>query len=512
MIGGYVVCFASSAFREFGTLRMMSFDLGIFDQATWLISRGRRPFVTVRGCHILGDHFSAVLYLIALIYNIAPGPRTLLVVQTVGLAAGALPLYALANRRLNSPLLALAVAACYLAYPGVRLTNVDEFHPESLAPALLLGACCFLERRQWFGYALCLVLAASTRETVGPTIVALGLYVSFVSRPAGTLTVVGGVLAVLVAFKTTSFFGHVASNPYWSLYPWSGGTPMGLVTHPAVVMGRLFTADNAVYLCQLLYPLLLLPYLAPGLAAVALPAILMNMLSSNPDTHTIHSHYSVLAYPFLFAAAVEGLSRVRAWGYKAVLPTVSCALCFVALDSIREFPAERAVDGPSLNRCYAACSILSTIPQTSSISAQAVLVPHVSDRQRCYSFPNPFLRVAYGVSIAALQQQRGQQFPAYTPAQLQSAVDAAPVEYVALMMGTTTFPASDAVYQDSVCAMIRSTSYGIVDIRDGVLLFHKGTPRGPGIRQLELACHHRLNTNQSIQCAIDKWSRNVQWQ
>ena len=37
------------------------FDLGIFDQAVWLMSRGRAPFVTTIGIDVFADHVSPVL-------------------------------------------------------------------------------------------------------------------------------------------------------------------------------------------------------------------------------------------------------------------------------------------------------------------------------------------------------------------------------------------------------------------------------------------------------------------
>ena len=45
-----------------------AFDIGIFDQALWLLANGHEPFVTLRGLHVLGDHASYLLYLMAPLY------------------------------------------------------------------------------------------------------------------------------------------------------------------------------------------------------------------------------------------------------------------------------------------------------------------------------------------------------------------------------------------------------------------------------------------------------------
>ncbi|MBW1775085.1 MAG: DUF2079 domain-containing protein, partial [Deltaproteobacteria bacterium] len=49
VIGAYVT-YDHLAFRT------QAFDLGIFDQALWLVSEGKTPFITVRGLHRFGDH------------------------------------------------------------------------------------------------------------------------------------------------------------------------------------------------------------------------------------------------------------------------------------------------------------------------------------------------------------------------------------------------------------------------------------------------------------------------
>jgi uncharacterized membrane protein len=49
-----------------------SADLGIFDQAVYLISQGLEPFSSLMGFHILGDHAAWMWYPLALLYKIYP--------------------------------------------------------------------------------------------------------------------------------------------------------------------------------------------------------------------------------------------------------------------------------------------------------------------------------------------------------------------------------------------------------------------------------------------------------
>src|SRR6202048_1806008 len=77
-------------------------DLGIFDQVFWNTTQGRffestMSLVQTQPHSYLADHFSPVYLLLMPAYAIIPRPETLLVIQTLFLAAGVWPLYLLAR-------------------------------------------------------------------------------------------------------------------------------------------------------------------------------------------------------------------------------------------------------------------------------------------------------------------------------------------------------------------------------------------------------------------------------
>ena len=57
-------------FDKFGTF---GFDLGIYDQGTWLLSRGKDPFVTIRGLELFGHHANIFLLLLVPFYWLGRG-------------------------------------------------------------------------------------------------------------------------------------------------------------------------------------------------------------------------------------------------------------------------------------------------------------------------------------------------------------------------------------------------------------------------------------------------------
>ncbi|HEY9611226.1 MAG TPA: DUF2079 domain-containing protein [Allocoleopsis sp.] len=97
MIGvSVLVLFLCSSVRH-ALFQSTGWDLGIFDQAIYLISQGQPPISSLIKVHILGDHAAWVFYPLALLYKIYPDVHWLFAVQALALALGALPTYYLAR-------------------------------------------------------------------------------------------------------------------------------------------------------------------------------------------------------------------------------------------------------------------------------------------------------------------------------------------------------------------------------------------------------------------------------
>ena len=94
--------------RNFGT---WSFDMGIYDQGFWLVSRGK-SWITVRGIDMWGHHINLIAFAYAPFYWLGAGPSFLYVSQAIALGAGAIPVYLIACDRLKSNWIAALFASC----------------------------------------------------------------------------------------------------------------------------------------------------------------------------------------------------------------------------------------------------------------------------------------------------------------------------------------------------------------------------------------------------------------
>lgn len=116
----YVGWFIHLSLKQYYIYGDPPFDLAIFDQGMWLLAHFHIPFVTVIGRNLFGDHTSFVLLFFAPFYRLFPEPQGILVLQTLLLAAPAVPLFVLARKFIKNTWVATMLVAMYLLNPLIQ--------------------------------------------------------------------------------------------------------------------------------------------------------------------------------------------------------------------------------------------------------------------------------------------------------------------------------------------------------------------------------------------------------
>jgi uncharacterized membrane protein len=403
----FVAAFVAATWTAHARFGTYGFDLGIYDQATWLLSRGRAPFVTIRGLDLLGQQAAYIMILVAPLYRLWADPRLLLLLQVLFLALPAPILYRLATRRLGHPAAGLAVAVAYLAYPGVQWAISWQFHPEAIAAGLLALAVAAADRRRHRAMALWLALAALCGEELGLVVAGFGLLLVVGGRRAvGWRTAGAGLAWFLVAtYMLVPLHAGRATRLFETDYGITGSGPLALLAALPTMAGHALQTglanDGLFYLLLVFAPLLGLPLLAPRwLLPVAAP-LLLNLAAVQPEHHQLHFHYLATAAPLLAAGAVAGLAWVRSARRPLLAPVLVLLVLVAGFTSWRYGPAPWARDpvaipaGPTDQARRAA---LDLVDEGAPVSAQYNLVPHLSHRVEIYEFPNPFRAVNWGVA------------------------------------------------------------------------------------------------------------------
>ncbi len=188
----YTIYFSRLTIEIYRGYGQPGFDMGLYDQGVWLLSRFHTPFVTIMGRNLFGDHSSLILLFIVPLYWIYPSSCTLLVVQAAALALGALPVYLLARDRLGSTFLATILGGAFLLHPALQGGNLEQFHPECfLVPLIGFAIYAAVTWRPWL-LVVTVVLCLLVKEDVALLIVPLGIWVAWRrDRALGIKLVVG---------------------------------------------------------------------------------------------------------------------------------------------------------------------------------------------------------------------------------------------------------------------------------------------------------------------------------
>jgi uncharacterized membrane protein len=394
-------------------LGTFAYDVGLYDQGLWLLSRGEAPFVTLMGRNLFGDHASLILLLLVPLYWVVPGTSTLLIVQAIAVAAGAIPLYLLARQKLRSEPMALVIAAVWLINPAVNGNAMENFHPDSFLGLFIPLALYAAFSRRWRLYTIAVLLALLVKEDVLLLLVPFGLYVAvFLDKRRGLWTVFASVMATIfgMLILMRSLTGINTRNEWRIPFGGIDGLLAEVFTRPGNVISYLLQDERPLYLFQMGAPLLGLFLLAPFLAVVALPVIAWNVLSTFGYQHSIQYHYSIVVIPVLVVSVVLGIERYVKKIQWFFLTAVLCSslVTFVAWGQHSLAVKPRQVLAGSAPIAVAGRDILKMLPPDAVVSLYDPLTTHAAHRSEVYFFPNPFSTLYYGLN----DQKVGERLPA----------------------------------------------------------------------------------------------------
>ncbi|MBI3077778.1 MAG: DUF2079 domain-containing protein [Deltaproteobacteria bacterium] len=386
----------------------------------------------------------------------APDPAVLLIVQTLGLAAGAVPVYLLARHWMGDVRLALLFALSYLAYFPLRRLNLVNFHPEAFNVPLLLLAVWALAVGRRALFAAALGVALLTKEETALLVPMFGLYLWLRHRQPGwgLALLVGGValigleLLVLIPAFRGEPYGYVAR--YGHLGESLGAVVGTVLGDPLRVLRQHLTWDRVVALVRAFGPVGFLSALAPTELLLALPNLVGNLLSCYPPQYRLHEPYTTTLTPFVFASGIAGARRALTWlasrwspkaavrGVAALIMIGSAAFFWrLPVSDLREVLADRA-SGEARRQAVA------QVPPGASVVASPHLVPHLTRRFLIYPLDqHTELRQAH---------------------------------YILVDAGRPTWPLSEAEHAELTTRLRGHPSYEIMSERGGLLVIRHVAP------------------------------------
>ena len=401
------------------------YDLGVYDNVVWQAAWGPRPFYYPQyEMSFFGDHFAPLLALFVPLYWIFAHPCVLVVVQSIALALGALPLSQITRSVLArasgsaGPLgaqhlrEAAVVAIVLLYFVNVSLLHVSmfDFHPIAFAIPLSLAAYQAALAGRWRRFWLMSALLLATQEESAITVTAFGLVLVLFGedrerrRHGAMLAVLAAIYFVVVMTLVIPAFQKPAAQAGWvyvTRYAHLGASLdevlRTIVLRPFHTLAVSYAPYKLASLFQLFLPLGLLPLLGWRTLLIALPSLFYGYISGREHQFRIEFQYFSAALPWLFVSASWGL---LAWGRfcarfagrasgRPWLPVMLCALPLVVAGyaalyydwKLRPIRSEFFAVSPHWPAIEAVRAI---VGPDASVSATNNLAPYFSHRPEIY--------------------------------------------------------------------------------------------------------------------------------
>ncbi len=369
LIMAYIFFFSAYSLQRHATFNTFAADLSFIDQPMWNTLQGRFLERTLDDKQVsrVAEHLEPIIIPIAFVFYVWDDVRAILIIQTIALALGALPVYWIAREQISNikwqtaddeyQWLPLAFVVVYLMFPALQAANVADFHADPFIVTPLLFAFWYAtQSRYWimWGWA---ILAMLVKENLPTLTFMLGVYLFFSSgiRESGSQEIGESgkrlprvpdslipdsptprlpdsllterrlhgltMMAVsLIWFYVATFLivaplaGEVYgtdgpiyfSNRYTNL----GNGSEGLFARLWGALMLLREPDRLIYLAGLFASVGWLALLAPEFLLLGLPVLVANTFSNFPGQYSGEQHYSAPLAPVFVIAAIYGFQRL----------------------------------------------------------------------------------------------------------------------------------------------------------------------------------------------------------
>ncbi|MFC1708957.1 DUF2079 domain-containing protein [Candidatus Omnitrophota bacterium] len=403
LVSAYIAFFSFISILRYNTFNFHDQDLSIHAQTVWNILHGS-THSSILGFSFLGNHLNLILFPIAPIYAIFPSALTLLLLQTLFIGLGAVPLYLIAREVLEKKF-AIFFSLLYLIFPALHFCNYYEFHPVTFVPFFFMFMFYYFQKEKFAPFVCFMLLVLLCKENMSLGIIFFGSYVLFFTRRSLRWKITPIALAVawlICALKIMPYFSKETidfSLIYRHIGPTMPQAVANIIMHPVHTLKLMFTAKNMAFLFQLFFPLGFLSLLFPKLLLFSSPFFLQQLLSARKVDHSIEYHYAAKLVPFIFISAVYGMkfllkskffSRRRGLLIGIILiASVISNFSFGLLTKLPKYLAPRnTVKAIDNNKRM----LLAQIPKDASVVATFEFLPHLSQRKSVYSFHTAYTK------------------------------------------------------------------------------------------------------------------------
>ncbi|MDI6752489.1 MAG: DUF2079 domain-containing protein [bacterium] len=372
----------------------------------------------------LQAHTPFIYYLLAPFYFLHQSPESLLVIQTLFLGCGAIPLYFLALRKLNNHFCSLVISLSYLLHPAIAGINLYDFHSSPLGIPLFFLALYFLEVGKDKLFLCFLLLVGSTREDMIPLIAATGIYLILIKRRIKFglfVTIAGGALFYLVTAIVMKHYGGGGNFSRFNLYFDEHQSIISLlktlIFNPIYSLQQLLTAKKIEFLLIFFLPSSFLCLLSGWGIILLSVGLFSTILSYHIPHYTVGYQYGSALIAAIYILSIEGTRSLKQHFSLSLLgllilltslfsnylygsffsKTIGWEFCMKKSTVLKGYEGDvhyynnwvsryKRIPEPTYPKKTVA-KIKSLIPRRVPLSACYYIGPHFSDREKIYLLP-----------------------------------------------------------------------------------------------------------------------------
>lgn len=466
---------------RYGGFNAGMLDLGNMFQAVSSVLRGQPLVLTSSAGNVsrLAGHVELIYYAFAPLVALWPDPRVLLVGQALLAASGAIPVYRLAMRRLESRLAARVFVLSYLLYPVALTALLFDFHGDTLAMPLLLWALDAIDRHDRPATALWLGLSMLCKVYVALPVAAIGAVLFlFEGRRreglviAGAAVLYGGLvfLALRPLFEAVGERAPIANNYVGHYFGALSEIPQTL--GPRLINGLIVFG-----------PALLLATPAWRWLLPSLPLVGAALISTGPGgVYDYRYHHYAVAVPFLVLAMIAGAAHRRAAAQQSDRPPRRNWQADVVFSGfVVLLLSVLLVDQPLNPRFWMGLPGIGIDPSAYGITGRdrvkaQFLAEHARPGEPMVAsmFLGPRIADRPTLYVARYSDDPGgKRLPGILP-QVDAAIVDALFDWRMPLDGA--FAGGAAYERAEIGLLLREPGFGLVAARDGLLLFRRNAP------------------------------------
>jgi uncharacterized membrane protein len=502
MVIGYTVVLSITSILKHWFFLSTAWDLGIFNQSFWSTIHGRFFHYTVEpwlGECFFATHFSPILIFLVPFYAIYPQPETLLLLQSLIIAMGAVPLYYFAREVINRSF-AITLSLVYIINPSIVGANLFDFHVEIFLPVTLISLMYFLYKRNFKFYTLFLFLSLSTLEFTAFLIIFIILYEFAINLrrkdeikrlvPFAILTLNASIIWLSIAFLISSNLRPSETRGQWILMP----IITELFENPGNLIFRL-TQNIPLklwYILMMLWPFLFTPLLSP-IVTLSIPWFLVAFILNYPPYYMMGYQYSLVVIPFFAVASIYGTKKLLSYTGMFNSKKISKLLIVSALTFVIWAGASFQFPTIFFDAEYTerANRVISLLPENASVLTINSLQPHVSSRFESWVLPLTYSEPygGYETGISTIWKE-------YAPKFLRTK-EPDFILWDVNKGGIEAYNLNLTIYE-----LLSRVHYGVYAFLDGILLLKKGYEDAPLIYKISDRTYNYANLTINPPCRI----------